>query len=48
MNPKLLQIPFVALVLVFTFGISVTQGSIQSGHKMSKNTPMNAQNCFTE
>lgn len=43
MNPKLLQVPFVALVLAFTIGVSVSQGAIQSGHKMAKNTPMNAQ-----
>ena len=43
MNLKLLQIPFVALVLVLIIGISVSHGAIQSRHKMAKNTPMNAQ-----
>lgn len=38
MNPKLLQIPFVALVLILTFGISVSQGAIPSEHKLAKNT----------
>ena len=41
MNPKLLQIPFVALVFLFTIGISVSQGAIQSKHKIAKNAPMN-------
>ncbi len=40
MNPKLIQIPIVALVLVFTIGITVSQGAIQSGHKMAKNNHM--------
>ena len=42
MNSKLIQIPFVALVLVFTIGISVSHSAIQSGHKMTKSTNMNA------
>ncbi len=43
MNPKLLQIPFIALVFIFTIGISVSQGAIQSKHKIAKNTPMDSQ-----
>ena len=46
MNPKLLQVPFFALVLVFTIGISVSQGSIQSRNKMAKNTPMDAREMY--
>jgi intracellular sulfur oxidation DsrE/DsrF family protein len=42
MNPKLLQIPFVSLVLLFTIGISVSQGAIQSKHKTANNAPMDA------
>jgi intracellular sulfur oxidation DsrE/DsrF family protein len=43
MNLKLLQIPFAAMFLVFTIGITASQGAIQSGHKMAKNIPMDAQ-----
>jgi intracellular sulfur oxidation DsrE/DsrF family protein len=46
MNPKLLQVPFFALVLVFIIGISVSQGSIQSRNKMAKNTPMDAREMY--
>ena len=42
MNPKLLQIPFFALVLTFTIGISASQGGIEPRHNTAKNTPMNA------
>jgi intracellular sulfur oxidation DsrE/DsrF family protein len=46
MNSKFLQIPFVAFVLVFTIGISVSQGSIQSRNKIAKNTSIDAREMF--
>jgi intracellular sulfur oxidation DsrE/DsrF family protein len=46
MNLKLLKIPFVALVLVLIIGISVSQGAIQSRHKIAKSTPMDTGEMF--